>query len=128
MTFLMPQGETDVDAKSNKRKAAAAELLKDLKSGEPKIIRDTIKEDADKFYDQSIKDKYIDELQKAIDGGGLVSEYDNEAGSIEKVVDSGRLESEGTGLFNDVKTWLSDKWKKAKDFLKINPEDAMTFN
>ncbi len=122
------EGETDADAKISKRKAAATPLLEDLKSGEPKIIKDTIKEEADKFYDQGTKDKYIEEVQKAIDGGGLVSEYDNETGSIEKVVDSGKLESEGTKLFSDVGTWLSDKWKQFKDKIDITKDAAFTIN
>jgi hypothetical protein len=108
------EGETDAESKINKRKATVTQLLKDIETGDPEIIRSTIKEDADKFYDQSTKDKYIEEVQKAIDGGGLVSEYDNEVGSIEKVVDSGKLEKEGVGLFDDVKSWIGDKFKKLK--------------
>ncbi len=121
------EGETGSDGRISKRKAAGTPLLEDLKSGEPKIIIDTIKEEADKFYDQSTKNKYIEEVQKAIDGGGLVSEYDNETGSIARAVDSGKLESEGTGLFDDVKTWLSDKWKQFKDKIDISKDADMTF-
>ncbi len=125
------EGETDIDAKSSKRKALVGPLLQDWKDPEPKVIKDEIKSLAEKLYDQSVKDKYVEEVQKAIDGGGLVAEYNDEEGSIEKVIDSGKLESEGAGLINDVKTWLSDKWKQLKDKFKDLTDmesDVMSFN
>ena len=124
--FALDGKKANLSENDVQRRNRIIKLLSDW--GLVQIVKeDTIKDAADKFYDKNTKDKYIEEVQKAIDGGGLVSEYDNEIGSIEKAVDSGKLESEGTGLFDDVKSWLSDKWKQFKDKIDISKDGPMTF-